>query len=128
MSFIGTADDGSDVVVCSVSYTLSADISTARSDCADCSWAFDVAVTDVMVDEENASGCAAILCQLGLDSDPLVAFDGSTKTYGYNPDFFGHAEILMTLDASGAWVPGGFAAAQDDGSVTYTIEDGYYDY
>ena len=128
MSLVGMDDAGEDLVVCSVSYLLSADASAARSDCTDCSWAFDVAVSDVVVDAEAGSGCAAILCQLGLDEDPLVAFDGATKTYGYNPDFFGHAEILMTLDASGAWVPGGFAALQDDDSVTYTIEDGYYDY
>ena len=83
----------------------------------------------VVVMEESGSGCAGILPQLGKDTDVSMAFDGLTRTYGYDPEFLGHAELIMLYDATAGWIPGGFASFDmATQSLSYDLEDGYYTY
>jgi len=113
-------DKGKGDLVCQVHYDLS---STApRTDCADCDWAYDLVVSNVVVDTDDA--CAAI----GYDKAGLAALDGSSRAYGFTPDYFGHAPALL-FESDGTWGPATFATYDETtGAFGYEWHVGYFPY
>ncbi len=113
------ADNGTGADVCRLDFSLGS--STARTDCADCSWAYDLVVSGTTVVDEDATGCAATL------ADPAT-FDGTVVSYGYAPNYFGHAQVLMVYE-SGAWNAVSFGGMDDTtGEFSYQWDVGYRAY
>jgi hypothetical protein len=65
---------------------------------------------------------------LGVDAATASSWDGMSRSYGYDPDFVGHAQILMVWD--GAYWQAVSYADWDDGARTidYDWVDGPYAY
>ena len=125
------ADEGDGEVVCQVSYDLNS--TGLRDDCEECicaeddcgSFAFDLEVSGVHVTAESGPGCEA----LGLDEAALAELEGSTLSYGYNGDYFGHAAVLIWEDPKLGWTVVAFAELDPEtGAFTYNWERGYYEY
>lgn len=117
------ADRGEGEELCRVQLSLAS--TAARADCADCAWAWDLEVTDAALLVEAAPGCTPTL---GLDSADLSGLVGQTVSYGYAPDYFGHAQVLMVA-TGGAWAAATFATwDEDSGAFAYDWETGFYAY
>ncbi len=125
------ADKGDGEVVCQVSYDLSS--TGLRDDCEEClcvkkeceTFAFDLEVSNVRITAESGSGCEA----LGMDEAALAELEGSTLSYGYNGDYFGHAPVLIWEDPELGWTVVAFADFDPEtGVFTYNWERGYYEY
>ena len=100
-----------DAVLCELSYTLT---STApRDDCDSCTWAFDLEVG--AVEGANDQNC--------FDEDVQP---GSTRSYGFDPDYVGHGKALM-VHQDGAWIGVSFAT-YEDGSFGYDWDSGAVEY
>ena len=112
-----TADKGDGDLLCEVEVVLSAE--GVRSDCKECDWAFDLVVTD-------ASSVVDLRCDaIGLDASAVAALVGTVRSYGFIPEYFGHAPTLM-MDSDGTWVPLAYAAFDDTtGALSYEGVDGY---
>ena len=110
-------------MVCQITTDLTA--VAPRDDCPACQWAFDLEIqnTTVVVDVDGA--CMSVH---GIDADSAASWDGTTKSYGYDPDYVGHAQILMFWDGA-RWVPATYAVWDEGAStIDYDWLDGYYDY
>jgi hypothetical protein len=96
-----------------------------RTDCAVCDWAYDLSIANaaVILDEEGAC-----LAALGVDASTVGSWDGTVRSYGYNPDYFGHAEVLMFYEDS-AWGAGTYVQYDaESGELAYEWEDGEHAY
>jgi hypothetical protein len=119
------AEDGEGEDVCRVRYSLASN-GPARTDCVACDWAFDLLVSDAQLVAENAVGCAA---SLGLDAAAVVALNGTTRSYGYQEEYVGHADVLMVDNGEGVW--GAVSHATFDsttGAFGYDWQDGIVSY
>ena len=109
-------DEGNGVDICRISTTLT---STAeRTDCDDCAWAFDLTVSNAAVAAESGPGCPT-------DGSEL---NGTTISYGYIPEYLGHANVLA-VDTGNGWAPVDNATYDaKSGFFTYDWQDGYVSY
>ena len=115
-SLVFTSDEGDGEVICRFTYALSG--ATARTDCPECDWAFDVTVGKVTVDTDMDGACASI----GWDEAARSALTGGVRGYGYIAEYFGHAPVLMT-DSKGSWEPVTFASYEPGtGAFSYAWE------
>ncbi len=120
--FIGDEGYGDDL--CRIRYTMTS--TSARADCASCTWAYDFSISDVELVDELAPGC---LATVGYDPVDLSALEGETRSYGYDPEYLGHAAVLMQDIGGGNWTVVGFASYDlDSGVFQYNREDGYVTY
>ncbi|MBN1335389.1 MAG: hypothetical protein JXB39_05465 [Deltaproteobacteria bacterium] len=119
-----TADKGMGDDLCLVTWDISS--TTVRTDCLDCDWAFDLVRTDPRVDVDADPGCEALL---GVTPDVLAAIHGSTVTWGYVSEFYGHAQMLMTWTEADGWGPAAYASYDESTEVFhYDDQDGYVTY
>ena len=89
-------DDG--VIECRIRYAL---VSVAiRDDCPGCEWAFDLAIQDAALVEDPNGAC---LGTTGFDATNVGDLDGTITSRGYDPEFAGHAEVMLAELAPGAW-------------------------
>ena len=94
----------------------------ARTDCADCQWAFDVVLGAPTVHTDTA--CAAA----GYDTAAIDALEGTVRGYGFADEYLGHAEALLVLQDD-AWEPVSFADwSTETGQLSYAWEQGYLPY
>lgn len=119
-----TADKGDGDVLCEVHYDLAS--VAVRDDCQElgyvCTWAFDLRVSNVTVTVDAECEVA------GYDSAALAALDGSTVSYGYIPEYFGHAPTLM-VESGGVWSPVAYASHDEStGAFLYEGISGYIKY
>jgi len=117
-TFVG--DEGYGDVICEVSYDVN---STAeRSDCPGCLWAWDLQITNVTTPVDVDGACAAV----GLDTAATLA--GTEVSYGYDPVYDGHAQILMFFNGTD-WQAGTYAQWDDTKKTfNYTWLDGLHAY
>jgi hypothetical protein len=111
-------DDGNGEEVCRVRVAVTS--TTSRTDCEDCDWAFDVVygAAEVVTDVDSACEVA-----LELDKTALAALEGTEMAYGYNPDYIGHAKVLMTYAEDGVWTPAAYATYDElTGAFSYDRE------
>ena len=109
--------DEDDVDLCRLSSVATS--TGTRSDCAQCAWAQDLVLSGTV--EVSAGTCAA----LGVDP---ADFDGLTRSYGYVPDYYGHAQVIME-DAGGGWDAQGYATWDEaTGAFAWYIDDGEISY
>lgn len=121
MYLIADSGDGDDV--CRIRMTYGE--STARTDCALCDWAFDLTVVDASIVADTDPGC---LATLGYDSSTVGDLVGTTVSYGYIAEYYGHTQMLVSWNGS-EWVPTSFCAFdQKTGTFTYDWEDGLVSY
>lgn len=119
--FVGADGYGADI--CRIGYTLTS--TDPRTDCADCSWAYDLVLSDAHVIDETDPGCEAVLA---IDPVAVSDLDGKVVSYGYAPSYFGHAKMLM-MDLGNGWTAVTFAAFDDTtGAFEYDWEAGYREY
>ncbi len=117
------ADSGSGATLCEIQLTLTS--AAARTDCTDCAWAFDLEISDAAVLTDEGGACAAVL---GYDADTVADLNGSTVSYGYAPEYYGHAQVLM-VESEAGWQAQSFAAHDEaTGLFTYDWEIGYREY
>jgi hypothetical protein len=90
--------DEDEAEVCRIRYDL-AQLAT-RQDCADCTWANDVIVSNATIVAESDVGCAAVF-------GDVASLDGTLYSYGYGV-YYGHAEVLM-VDSEKGWAAETFA-------------------
>lgn len=116
--FAPTAGDAQ--ALCSVVVPVTA--AGARSDCADCLWAFDVVLGAPTVSIDTACEAA------GYNAQAIAALEGSVRGYGFADEYLGHAEALLVLQ-DGAWEPVSFADwSAETGLLSYEWEQGYLPY
>lgn len=112
------SDDDDGLTLCLITYSLLS--SVARADCTDCSWAFDLIVGDAAIAEETDGACSI----LGYDDTTVYSLNGTVLPYGYAPDYYGHAQVLMT-DRGTGWAAATFASYDETtGEFTYDWELG----
>jgi hypothetical protein len=117
-SVVFVADEGYGDDVCRLTVTFAS--TEALTDCETCDWAYTLTITDVVTELDTE--CAAV----GW-GDPEAAI-GTTRAYGYDPDYFGHAAVLMTHDGT-AWQVAGYAAFDDaTDTLSYDLEVGFFPY
>lgn len=117
------ADDGEGDDVCRIRTTLT-NVGQPRTDCADCLWAYDLVVSAPEIVAESGPGCTVF----GYDATNINDLNGTMVSYGYNPDYYGHAQVLATFDGS-EWRVVTFAAWDEaTGALTYDWQDGIQDY
>lgn len=123
------ADKGDGDVLCEFSFDL--DSTAVRDDCQelgyDCDWAFDLVVSNVTVAVDT-------MCDtVGYDAAVLAALEdpkspSSTRSYGFIPEYFGHAPTLM-VEEDGIWGPVAYASLDEKtGYFFYEGVDGYTKY
>ncbi|MBT3220570.1 MAG: hypothetical protein HN348_15905, partial [Proteobacteria bacterium] len=78
-------DEGKGDDICRLQVELDS-VGVPRADCDICTWAFDLEVTAASIVVESESGCAAYL---GIDSSNVGNLVGTTRAYGYTPNYFG---------------------------------------
>ncbi len=110
-------DDGDGNVVCEITTTLSNTVS--RDDCAACEFAWDLQRSASQVSVDGG----ACLASVGVDAQTVGTLDGAVVSYGYDPDYIGHRELLMVFDGTD-WVPGSYATLVGT-TLTWEWEDGY---
>lgn len=109
--------DEDDVDICRVSSVATS--TGTRSDCGQCAWAQDLVLSATV--EVTAGTCAAA----GIDP---ADFDGLTRSYGYVPDYYGHAQVIME-DAGAGWDAQGYATWDEaTGTFAWYIDDGEISY
>lgn len=109
--------DEDDVDLCRVSSVATS--TGTRSDCPLCAWAQDLVLSATV--EVTAGTCAAAGISPG-------DFDGITRSYGYVPDYYGHAQVIME-DVGGGWDAQGYATWDEaTGAFAWFIDDGEISY
>jgi len=83
-----------------------------RTDCKDCNepdwitklpgFAFDLEVSNAQITAETGPGCSVFLSS-------VADLDGSTMSYGYTSDYFGHAQVLFMYNPDSGWEAQNFA-------------------
>jgi hypothetical protein len=117
-----TGDEGDGALLCHVRYDLEA--TGPRGDCAACIWAFDLEIKNAAVVVDKGP-CMTIL---GVDAGSIDSWNGTTKAYGFDDDYVGHAEILMFHDGA-SWVPLEYASWDPlKKTIAYEKWDGLYAY
>ena len=91
------ADSGEGADVCRIGVTLASEAS--RTDCDWCDWAFDLVIDDATLMAEDEPGCEATL---GISSDAVSSLNGTTVSYGYCSDYYGHAKVFF-VEIDGVW-------------------------
>ena len=122
---VGDKGEGDDI--CRLRVDLDP-VGVPRTDCDICAWAFDLEVTAASIVAESESGCIGYL---GIDISTVGSLVGTTRAYGYSPEYFGHAKVLMEYDAkSGLWNAAGAYATWDEssGAFAYDAIDGEVPY
>jgi len=120
--YVGTESEvwrtpSTDTVVCEIAYDLTS--TAVRGDCANCDWAFDLVTSNTTVVVDDGGACMDIV---GVDAKTASTLDGRVRSYGYDPVYQGHAEILMFDEGSG-WAPGTYVSWDDKTStITYDWE------
>jgi len=115
------AQGGGDI--CRIRTTLTA--TTTRSDCDICKWAYDLVVSDAQIVGESGPGCAGTA---GVDELSIGTLNGSIRSYGYTPDYYGHVKMLMIV-VDGEWIAAANAEWDDTtGVFLYDWNDGYFHY
>ena len=119
-----TSEYGEGDDLCRIRYSLS--YVATRTDCDDCEWAFDLVLTDPeLVTEVGKPDC---LSTVGVDSSALDTLNNTTVSYGYNPDYIGHVQVLFVETDSG-WVPADHCSWDASaGALSYDWKDGYHTY
>jgi len=117
------ADYGEGEDICRIRYPL---VSVAvREDCEDCVWAFDLVLGAPELLSETHPGC---LSTVGVDGAALDDLEGTAVSYGYNPDYFGHIQVLR-VEQVGSWDSAGHASWDEgSGAFDYDWQDGYHTY
>lgn len=111
-----TDPEAGDAELCRVRVQLES--ITTRTDCGICVWAFTLErrAVDVVSD---------VACEAVGWGDP-AAMVGTTVDYGYTPDYYGHAPVLLSYQEK-FWGALGFAFWDSKtGVLTYDLVDGYY--
>lgn len=114
------AELGLGEVLCEVLYPVTS--VAPRTDCGDCSLAFDVLLgaPEVLVPD----ACEAA----GYPEDVLATIEGTRRAYGYALDYFGHANVLL-VDEGAGWDAAAFADFdQVQATIAYSWDRGYLDY
>ena len=118
------ADQGLGDDVCRVHYDLTS--TGVRDDCDDCDWAFDLVSDNAAIVAESDVGCSAVF---GIDAANVGELDGTTVSYGYIAEYFGHASVLTQYTQGGSWEVVGFAAFDGaTGALEFDLEDGFFPY
>lgn len=109
--------------LCRIRYSL---VSTAvRDDCEDCVWAFELSATEPEIIAGSAGDCEA----LGYDAVAIDELLSRPRAYGYAPEYYGHANVLLVSNNTGGWDVVSFAAWSDGGGqFSYNWEIGYQMY
>jgi hypothetical protein len=116
------ADSGYGAARCTLTYQLQS--TGPRTDCDGCDWAFDLVVSQATVDLDDGSCLAAT----GFDAATVSNLDGTVVSMGYNADYVGHAEVLMS-PVDGVWQAVSYVSYDAaTGTLTYEWEDGFVAY
>lgn len=128
-SFDGTeemyfiAHSGAGVDVCRIRYDLTE--TARRDDCNDCQWAVELDISNALIMSESDEGCEV----LGVANGDASTLNGRTLAYGYDDDYFGHAEVVLFFTPEDGWQALGFALLdQEHGTLTYGGPEGEYEY
>ncbi len=119
------ADEGDGEDICRISYTLKN--TDERLDCPDqghsgCIWAWDVTISEATIASESGEGCEGAF---EITADTVADLNGSTFGIGYNPDYYGHAAVMLRDHGEG-WSVATFAVWNEgSGSFTYQWDQGY---
>jgi hypothetical protein len=100
-----TGDNGYGAVICHATMSL-VSVGPERTDCTVCDWAYDLEIGGATIDVDDNGACMATI---GVDATTIGSWDGTVRSYGYNPDYFGHAQALVYWDGS-AWVTVSYAS------------------
>lgn len=119
-SWVLVADEGAGDIVCQIDVSVAGD--EALTDCDECDWAFSVTLSEPTVTTDVDGACAGA----GMDSAAIEALDGEVRGYGYNPEHFGHAKVLMVLEGD-TWVAEA-NATYEDGVLDYLWDLGFLPY
>ena len=114
------AEEGSGETLCEVQVTLQS--VGLRTDCTECEWAYDVEV--LTAETVTDTHCAVV----GYDSAAVAALVGTTRGYGLNPEYYGHAPVLFA-EVDSTWAAVSIASYDDvTGDFSYDWEEGFYAY
>lgn len=117
--FYLVADEGFGAEICVIRFDV-ARVSEGPTGCEDCLWTHTVEYgpATVLVDENGV--CAD--SERGLDEAARTALEGTQVSYGFVPEYQGHASVLMKYDESTQqWAPSGNASWEDE------LGDFYFD-
>ncbi len=115
-----TTENGLGETLCRISYKVTA--VDVRTDCADCEWAFELRADEPEIVEGTPERCA----DLGYDEGGIEMLLDTPRAYGFAPEYFGHASVLLVADGEGQWSPVSFASwSQVEGTFDYDWETGY---
>jgi hypothetical protein len=117
-AFHFTGEQGLGEDVCQVRYAVTS--TAVRSDCPDCTWAFDLSTSDASVEGETGKGCT------DLDIEP-GAFEGLSYSYGWAESSGPYESVLMYQVGSYGWYPVSPARWQEP-RFSYDWEMGLYYY
>ena len=92
--------------------------------CDECSFAFMLEKRNPSTITDVDGTCAK--SALRLDADAIAALDGARMSYGYVPEYWGHANVLMQLDEeTGEWEAVTFSTWDEEtGELFYDRRDG----
>lgn len=114
------ADEGDGEDICRIRYEL--ENGDARTDCqtphshSSCIWAWDVTISSAEIVSESGMGCEGAC---GVTTANVSDLDGTTWGIGYNPDYYGTANVLVR-DMGEGWFAAAFADwYEDEGTFTY---------
>jgi hypothetical protein len=117
-------EDDKGNILCEVTYDVNQ--TAENTTCDVCWWAFDLEQSNATITAELEGGCSTIL---GVDASNVGdMFDGITKSYGYNGDYYGHATVLFALEEE-EWDSVSFGYYVDKtGEFSYQREFGQIEY
>ena len=119
-------DEGYGDDVCRVRYSLNV-IGEPRTDCPNCSWAFDLQIADASIIAESESGCTD--SSLALDGTAISELNGQQTAYGYVEEYMGHSSVIMRANLKGQWEAIAFASWNPKtGEFSYDRKDGHCGY
>jgi len=122
------ADEGDGDDICRIRYDLKD--TDPRPDCPDeghsgCIWAWDVTIAAAAIVSESGIGCEGAF---GVTADTVSDLDGTSVGIGYNPDYYGHAAVMIR-DQGDGWAVATFAVWDEGtGSFAYQWDQGYVEY
>ncbi len=76
---------------------------------------------------ERAGARALLLVLVLVLPLPMIGLEGSVVPYGYVPEYYGHAQVLMAYDGA-AWYAASFASLGKKDDFSYDWEVGYISY
>ncbi len=117
-AFHFTGEQGQGEDICQIRYAMAS--AATRSDCPDCTWAFDLVSAGASVEAESGEGCAG----LGLDA---AGFEDLAYSYGYAAESGAYQDVLMYQVGNYGWYPVTFASWEAP-RFAYDWEMGLYYY